>query len=77
MKTIIYFLICIILTACSQLENMGKRAINETANNVASRTIRKVQNKVETKIENTIDGIGKTKPIKRKSETDSLVIKNK
>lgn len=73
--TILFLSVC--LFSCAELEKIGEQAAKESVNRLATRTARKVQNKIENKIENTIDSIGVTKPIKRKSETDSLNVVQK
>lgn len=74
MKTITFIcLILISLCSCSELEQLGKRAANDSMNKVAVNTVRKIQNKVEDKAEKIVDNVTKpSKPYKRISETDSL-----
>ncbi len=74
MKTIsFFFLILFSLCSCAELEQMGKRAANDSVNKVAVNTMRKIQNKVEDKAEKIVDNVTKpNKPYKKISETDSL-----
>ncbi len=75
MKTIFVVFSLMFLMSCSYMEKVTKQTIDQTVTAAVDRTARKVQNKVETKVEKTVDKIlSPSKPIKRKSETDSTSV---